>query len=246
MSIQQRGPWLIPPGETSLRFPDPALALRDPDGLLAIGGDLSPDRILSAYRQGIFPWYSNEQPILWWSPNPRTVLYPDHLKISRSLRKTLRKATFRVTMDEAFRQVLQACAEPRKGSSGTWITTEMSNAYSLLHRTGHTHSVEAWLDDELAGGLYGIAIGRVFFGESMFSRRTDASKVAFAYLVRQLKAWDFALVDCQVYSEHLASLGAEEIDRTDFIRLLRSLCGAQSRAGKWQFSMETLAGGWSQ
>lgn len=243
MNLRQPGPWWIPPGDTSLRFPDPSLALRDPDGLLAIGGDLSPQRILSAYRQGIFPWYSDEQPILWWSPDPRTVLLPDHLKISRSLRKTLRKGHFRITLDRAFADVIDACARPRAGSSGTWITNEMAEAYTLLHRAGHAHSVEAWLGGELAGGLYGVSIGRVFFGESMFSRRTDASKVAFVYLVTQLKAWGFPLVDCQVHSEHLASLGAEEIKRPVFIRLLRSLCTMDGRPGVWDLSAEVLADG---
>ncbi|MGB5534984.1 MAG: leucyl/phenylalanyl-tRNA--protein transferase, partial [Thiogranum sp.] len=185
--MTQRPLW-ITPGDRSLDFPDVSLALREPDGLLAVGGDLTADRILSAYRRGIFPWYSDKQPILWWSPDPRTVLFPARLKLSRSLRKTLRRARFRVTMDQAFREVIAACAAPRPGSFGTWITQDMADAYNALHETGCAHSVECWLDDRLVGGLYGVSTGRVFFGESMFSRVPDASKVAFAWLVRQLKA----------------------------------------------------------
>ena len=209
--------------------------MREPDGLLAVGGDLTPDRILSAYRRGIFPWYSDNQPILWWSPDPRTVLFPARLKISKSLRKTLRQGRFRVTMDHAFRRVIAACAAPRPGSSGTWITQEMANAYGALHETGRIHSVECWLDDQLVGGLYGVSIGRVFFGESMFSRVSDASKVAFAWLVRQLKAWKIGLVDCQIYSAHLASLGAEEIPRADFVKYLDILCENEHIIRQWDF-----------
>ncbi len=224
----QRPLW-IPPGDPNLTFPDVSLALREPDGLLAIGGDLAPERILAAYRRGIFPWYSNDQPILWWSPDPRTVLYPAHLKLSRSLRKTLRRDQYGVTMDKAFSAVIHACAEPRPGSAGTWITGEMAAAYISLHESGFAHSVECWLDEQLVGGLYGVAIGRVFFGESMFSRSSDASKVAFAYLVRQLREWDFGLIDCQVYSTHLASLGAEEIPRSVFIDHLDNMCQSGQR-----------------
>jgi leucyl/phenylalanyl-tRNA--protein transferase len=230
-----QGPQWISPGDPSLDFPDVTLALREPDGLLAVGGDLTPDRILSAYRRGIFPWYSDNQPILWWSPDPRTVLFPARLKISKSLRKTLRQGRFRVTMDHAFRRVIAACAAPRPGSSGTWITQEMANAYGALHETGRTHSVECWLDDQLVGGLYGVSIGRVFFGESMFSRVSDASKVAFAWLVRQLKAWKIGLVDCQIYSAHLASLGAEEIPRADFVKYLDILCENEHIIRQWDF-----------
>jgi len=232
--ISQRPLW-ISPGDSSLDFPDVSLALREPDGLLAVGGDLTPDRILSAYRRGIFPWYSDKQPILWWSPDPRTVLFPARLKVSRSLRKTLRQARLRVTMDQAFRAVIAACAAPRPGSSGTWITRAMSDAYSALHETGCAHSVECWLENRLVGGLYGVSTGRVFFGESMFSRVPDASKVAFAWLVRQLKAWDIGLVDCQVYSAHLASLGAEQIPRADFIKYLDVLCENEHTIQEWDF-----------
>ena len=233
--MRNQRPLFIHPGDSSLDFPDVNLALREPDGLLAVGGDLTADRILSAYRRGIFPWYSDDQPILWWSPDPRTVLFPARLKISRSLRKTLRRGRFRVTMDRAFREVITACASPRPGSSGTWITQDMADAYSGLHETGYAHSVECWLDGRLVGGLYGVSTGRVFFGESMFSRVSDASKVAFVWLVRQLNAWDFGLVDCQIYSEHLASLGAEEIPRADFVKHLDVLCENEHHIQQWDF-----------
>ncbi|MDH5594857.1 MAG: leucyl/phenylalanyl-tRNA--protein transferase, partial [Gammaproteobacteria bacterium] len=167
-------------------FPDVEQALTEPEGLLAVGGDLSPERLLEAYRRGIFPWYSEDQPVLWWSPNPRSVLFPDKLKISRSLKKTLNKNLYTVTLDTAFRDVMVACAQPRKDGNGTWITPDMIDAYCTLFEQGHAHSVETWLNDELVGGLYGIAIGKVFFGESMFSKKTDASKVAFTKLVQQL------------------------------------------------------------
>ena len=241
--MTQRPLW-IRPGDRSLDFPDVNLALREPDGLLAVGGDLTPDRILSAYRRGIFPWYSDNQPILWWSPDPRTVLFPAHLKISRSLRKTLRRGRFRVTIDQAFRDVIAACAKPRPGSSGTWITQDMADAYCDLHETGYAHSVECWLGDRLAGGLYGVSTGRVFFGESMFSRVPDASKVAFAWLVRQLKAWDIGLIDCQVYSRHLASLGAEEISRREFVNYLDVLCENELGIDNWDFQVAVRKQPW--
>jgi len=215
------------------QFPDVALALREPDGLLAVGGDLSPARIISAYRQGIFPWYSEGQPILWWSPDPRSVLFPEHLKVSRSLRKTVKKNRFRITIDVAFQQVMDGCAAPRKGETGTWITSEMKQAYQQLHEAGVAHSVECWEGDELVGGLYGIAIGRVFFGESMFSRRSDASKVAFVRLVEMLREWNFGLIDCQVATHHLASLGAVSIPRPQFVRMLGKLCNQAGREGCW-------------
>ena len=224
--------WIEPDGPVD-QFPDVVLALREPDGLLAVGGDLSPARIIAAYRQGIFPWYSEGQPILWWSPDPRSVLFPEHLKVSRSLRKTLRKNRFKVTVDEAFQQVMECCAAPRQGESGTWITPEMKRAYQRLHDIGVAHSVECWEGDELAGGLYGIAIGQVFFGESMFSRRSDASKVAFVHLVEMLRRWGFGLIDCQVASQHLASLGAVSIPRMQFVRMLNKLCARPAREGDW-------------
>lgn len=230
----------ISPTDTHQTFPDVSLALREPDGLLAVGGDLSVERILAAYRRGIFPWYSGDQPILWWSPDPRTVLFPEKLNLSRSLRKTLRQQRFEVTLDLAFERVIAACAESRTDDQGTWITTDMATAYTRLHRHGHAHSVECWQEGSLVGGLYGIAIGRVFFGESMFSRVSDASKVAFSHLVRQLQAWEFGLIDCQVYSTHLASLGAEKIPRDHFVKHLNSLCDTPTRAD-WTRS-DVLAG----
>ncbi len=240
----RQSPYWIEPGDPDLTFPDVNLALREPDGLLAVGGDLTSERILSAYKLGIFPWYSDDQPILWWSPDPRTVLFPARLKISRSLRKTLRTARFEVTMDRAFRDVIMACAAPRPSSIGTWITRAMTDAYSELHGHGSAHSVECWLDGQLVGGLYGIAIGRVFFGESMFSRETDASKVAFSWLVHHLHKRGFGLIDCQVYSVHLASLGAEEIARADFIRHLDTLCEAGDDSGHWSFDADAADVTW--
>jgi leucyl/phenylalanyl-tRNA--protein transferase len=199
------------------RFPDPNTAEEEPNGLLAVGGDLSPQRLLNAYRQGLFPWYSEGQPILWWSPDPRMVLFPSEVHVSRSLRKTLRQGRFQVSVDRAFEAVIQACAEPRPDSTGTWLVSEMIDAYRDLHRLGHAHSVETWLDDELVGGLYGVALGRTFFGESMFSLATDASKVALVMLAEHCQRAGIELIDCQVYSDHLRSLGAREIPRREFL-----------------------------
>ena len=214
-------------------FPDVNLAMTEPDGLLAIGGDLTVKRLLTAYQKGIFPWYNENQPILWWSPDPRAVLFPEQLKVSKSLRRTIRKQMFTVTFDKAFAEVIQACAEPRPYQNGTWISNEMREAYIRLHKLGHAHSVECWQNDKLVGGLYGIAIGQVFFGESMFSRVTDASKVGFVYLVRHLQAHTYHLIDCQVSSAHLESLGASDIDRHEFIRLLTRYCQKQGWEGDW-------------
>lgn len=220
--MNRRGPFWLDAGDKGYAFPPVEYALREPDGLLAVGGDLAPERILSAYRQGIFPWFSPGQPILWWSPDPRAVLLPEKLKVSRSLRKTINKGSFQVTFDTAFEQVIRACATtPRRGQPGTWITEEMQQAYIKLHRMGYAHSAESWSGDELVGGLYGLRLGRVFYGESMFSRRTDASKVAFVHLVRKLQEEGVMLIDCQVTTDHLLSLGAEEIPRRRFIELLR-------------------------
>ena len=205
-----------------LDFPDPAHALDQPNGLLAVGGDLKPERLINAYRSGIFPWYEKDQPILWWSPDPRSVLLPDWLHTSRSLNKILKQGHFCVTYNQQFNRVIQACGDPRACSSDTWITEQMLNAYNELHRLGYAHSVEVWQDNILVGGLYGIAMGRVFFGESMFSLRANASKVGFSHLVKKLKSLGFQLIDCQVHSEHLASLGAKEIPRTRFLQLLSS------------------------
>ena len=210
------------PDNFSGTFPSTQLALTEPDGLLAVGGNLKPETILQAYSQGIFPWYSDDQPILWWSPDPRCILYPDKLKISRSLKKTLNRKIYEVRMDTAFREVMQACAAPRKDEPGTWINNDMLNAYCQLHELGYAHSVECWNNNELVGGLYGIKIGNMFFGESMFSRQTDASKVALEYMCNTVKP---KLIDVQVYSEHMASLGAESIDRDKFIELVNSYCG---------------------
>jgi leucyl/phenylalanyl-tRNA--protein transferase len=232
---QPEGPFWLEPDSDPASFPDPGYALQEPDGLLAVGGDLSPARLLNAYRQGIFPWYSDGQPILWWSPNPRAVLYPEKLRISRSLRKTLRRAPFRITLDSAFAEVIAACSEPRPDQAGTWITEEMRQAYIQLHRIGFAHSVECWEGEALVGGLYGVSLGKVFFGESMFARRSDASKVGFAHLVEQLKLWGFGLIDCQVHTGHLASLGAEDIPREHFLELLDSWCDPfDAHQGYWQ------------
>lgn len=210
-------PWLSP---QNLDFPPVEYAMDEPNGLLAAGGDLNPDRILAAYRQGIFPWFNPGDPILWWSPNPRTVIFPETHHVSKSLRKTLRKGLYRVTFDRAFVQVMQGCAAPRNYANGTWISDAIIASYTELHRRGFCHSVEVWLGDELVGGLYGMALGKVFFGESMFSRADNASKVGFTYLVRTLRDWGFQLIDCQVANEHLFSLGAKEIPREDFQELL--------------------------
>lgn len=210
-------PWLNP---DSHEFPDPANALDEPEGLLAVGGDLSPDRILAAYYRGIFPWFNPGDPILWWSPSPRTVVFPDQLHISKSLRKTLRQGIYRVTFDQCFPTVMRCCAAPRAYTDETWINDEMIAGYSVLHNRGFAHSVEVWRGDDLVGGLYGMALGKIFFGESMFSRADNASKVGFAHLVRQLRNWDFQLIDCQVANDHLLSLGAVEIPREEFQRML--------------------------
>jgi len=210
-------PWLHP---NHHQFPDPASALDEPNGLLAVGGDLSPDRILAAYHHGIFPWFNPGDPILWWSPSPRTVIFPNDLHISKSLRKTLRQGIYRVTFDHCFSDVMRACAAPRDYTDGTWINEDIIAGYTALHKRGFAHSVEVWRDNELVGGLYGIALGKIFFGESMFSRADNASKVGFAHLVHQLKLWDFQMIDCQVANEHLFSLGAVEIEREAFQQFL--------------------------
>lgn len=205
----------------SLSFPPLAKALREPNGLLAAGGDLSAERLIAAYRHGCFPWFQDNQPILWWSPDPRTVLFPEELHVSRSLAKVLRQARYRVTFDRAFATVIQACAAPRDYADGTWITTPMQHAYLELHRRGIAHSVEVWRDGELVGGLYGLAMGQLFFGESMFSRADNASKVGFVTLVEKLKTWGFVLIDCQMPTQHLHSFGARPIARADFADYLK-------------------------
>ena len=205
----------------SLDFPPLNKALREPNGLLAAGGDLSPERLIQAYRHGCFPWFQDGQPILWWSPDPRTVLFPDELHISRSLHKVIRQGHFRVSFDQAFEAVICSCAAPRSYAQDTWITTPMQQAYIELHRRGIAHSVEVWQGEELVGGLYGLAMGRLFFGESMFSRADNASKVGFVTLVQQLKAWGFVLIDCQMPTQHLHSFGARAISRDSFAEHLR-------------------------
>lgn len=206
-------PWL---SENNYVFPSIELALDEPNGLLAAGGDLSPGRLVTAYKKGIFPWYSEQDPILWWSPAPRCILPLKNLHISKSLAKLIRKQTFQITFDKDFQQVMGQCSQLRQHQEGTWITDEMQAAYYQLYLQGTAHSVEVWQDDALVGGLYGIAIGNIFFGESMFSKATNSSKVAFCYLVNQLKDWNFSIIDCQLHSNHLQSLGAIEVDRQTF------------------------------
>ncbi len=217
----------------SLNFPELNRALREPNGLLAAGGDLSPERLIQAYRHGCFPWFQDGQPILWWSPDPRTVLFPDELHVSRSLEKCLRQQRYTVTFDQQFSRVIQSCAEPRTYADGTWITTPMQEAYLQLQQQGVAHSVEVWQGEELVGGLYGLAMGQLFFGESMFSRADNASKVGFATLVRQLQCWGFRLIDCQMPTQHLHSLGARAISRTAFADHLREGLN-QPTAANWR------------
>jgi leucyl/phenylalanyl-tRNA--protein transferase len=217
-------PWLRP-GDPPTAFPPVETALEEPDGLLCAGGDLSPERLLEAYRRGIFPWFSAGQPILWWSPDPRTVLYPYELKVSRSLAKTLRNRGYEASIDRAFVDVLGHCADRALRPEGTWITPQMQEAYRRLHELGFAHSVEIWDAGELVGGLYGVALGKAFFGESMFSTARDASKVALCALVASLRERGYQFIDCQVASEHLASLGARSVPRTGFVRALASAIG---------------------
>jgi leucyl/phenylalanyl-tRNA---protein transferase len=256
----------------NMPFPPVDQALDKPNGLLAAGGDLSPERILDAYRHGIFPWFNTDEPVLWWSPDPRMVLFPQEFKLSRSLRRTLRNKQYEVRADSAFEQVMRACAAPREGQrrgwnktaednstensretalpapegsappcqGGTWIHEKMIAAYAVLHRLGHAHSIETWIDGELAGGLYGIAIGRMFYGESMFSRRTDASKIALAHLAKQLERWNFGMIDCQMNTHHLASLGAREIPRAEFIVRLRELIHYPDIASPWKLDHDLV------
>lgn len=205
-------------------FPEVESALQDPDGLLAIGGDLQPERLLDAYRRGIFPWYSDGQPILWWSPDPRCVLFPDAIHISASLRKVLRKNRFRVTFNQAFDQVIRLCAAPRRGRPETWISADIIDAYTELYRSGNILSVECWHAGQLVGGVYGVVIGNVYFGESMFSKMANASKIALVHLGAMLHSRNFPLIDCQVYSAHLQSLGASMITRERFTAILEQHC----------------------
>lgn len=217
-------------------FPPASEALREPNGLLAAGGDLTPERLLTAYRQGIFPWYQTGQPILWWSPDPRAVLWPNKFRISRSLRRSLTKRAFEFRVDTAFGAVLEGCAEPRRYGGGTWITTEMAAAYNHLHELGWAHSFETWQHGELVGGMYGVAIGRAFFGESMFTRVTDASKVALAHAVEFLRARGTEIIDCQVASAHTQSLGAVDIPRARFLALIGALCAESEPPRSWRLA----------
>lgn len=228
-------PWL----SRALAFPPLESALREPNGLLAAGGDLSPERLLLAYRQGIFPWYAPGEPILWWSPDPRMVLLPSELHIPRSLNKTLRHKPYEIRFDTAFRHVMQACATAaRPGQDGTWIVADIVDAYCRLHELGWAHSAECWMDGELLGGLYGVAIGKMFYGESMFAQRPDASKLAFAHLVRWLDEQGFGLIDCQMHTEHLSRFGAREIDRATFLRELTRLNQMPGSVGPWHYPSE--------
>lgn len=228
--------WLTPDSF----FPPLETALVKPNGLLAAGGDLSPERLIEAYHSGIFPWFNANETILWWSPDPRMVLFPSELRISRSLNKILRNSNYEVRVDSAFSQVIQACAEPRKGQSGTWIHSDMVSAYTVLHEMGLAHSVETWVGGALVGGLYGIAQGKMFFGESMFSRTHDASKIAFVHLVKQLERWNFKMIDCQMKTAHLASFGAREIPRKEFSQKLKELVNYSNQIEKWQFDNEPI------
>ncbi|OED43461.1 leucyl/phenylalanyl-tRNA--protein transferase [Endozoicomonas sp. (ex Bugula neritina AB1)] len=220
--------------DTHVVFPPVHQALYQPDGLLALGGNLEINTLLSAYRQGIFPWFSDDDPILWWSPAPRMVFEPGQLHRSRSLSKLIRKNPYNITFDHDFQGVIRACAEPRNNSEGTWITADMQTAYINLHQAGHAHSVEVWDDDQLVGGIYGVAIGRIFFGESMFSRKSNTSKLAITALSEQLKVWQFALVDCQVHNPHLKSLGAKPISREEFLKTLDHYCSLPPSGAHWK------------
>jgi leucyl/phenylalanyl-tRNA--protein transferase len=226
----------MPVFRLSRRIEFPPVQLSREDGLLAVGGDLSVKRLLLAYHMGIFPWYNWDEPVLWWSPDPRLVLFPDDIKISRSLKKSMNKNTFRITMDQAFERVIHACASVRtENGQGTWIGKNMIEAYIRLHREGFAHSVEAWSGDRLAGGLYGVSLGSAFFGESMFSLESNASKTAFATLSSHLTKRDFTLIDCQVKTAYLMSFGAREIPREEFLALLSKALESPTRRGKWEF-----------
>ena len=223
-------PWLDP---EQIWFPHPSRALDEPPGLLAAGGDLSPERLLKAYSMGIFPWYEDQQPILWWSPDPRAVLFPAEFRLRRSLRKILRNKPLTVSFDKNFAGVIQACAQPRSYSEETWITREMAAAYQLLHEAGHAHSLEVWDEDSLVGGLYGVALGKVFFGESMFSTQRDASKIALCALAHHLEQTGFELLDCQMRSAHLEFMGSRSIAREEFLNLLERHAGGPPWDGNW-------------
>ena len=225
-------PWLDPMDAPV--FPCTSRALADPNGLLAAGGSLDADWLLAAYREGIFPWYEEGQPVLWWAPDPRLVLDPGRVAVSRSLRKLIRKQIYRISFDTAFTSVIEACQTSWGRENATWITPEMKAAYVNLHRLGHAHSVEVWRDEFLVGGLYGIALGKAFFGESMFSAQPNASKLALVALARQLESRGFGLIDCQVHSDHLVSMGAEALPRPDFQEALTALLASKEQPGPWK------------
>lgn len=223
-----------------LNFPPLENALTEPNGLLAAGGDLLPERLIMAYRCGIFPWFNENETILWWSPDPRMVLFPNELKISHSLNKIVKKRNYEIRIDSAFNDVIRACATPRKGQSGTWIHSDMIAAYIKLHEMGLAHSVETWIDGHLKGGLYGVTQGRVFFGESMFSRINNASKIAFVHLVKQLVKWNYSMIDCQIRTDHLASFGAREIPRKEFIHKLKKSLNYPDQTENWNIDNESI------
>lgn len=234
--------FVLNPASRDIRFPPVELASRD--GLLAVGGDLSVERLIEAYKNGIFPWYNEGQPILWWSPDPRAVLFPAELRVSRSLRKTARSGKFRVTLDRCFADVMRACAGPRRQQpdGGTWITPAMLAAYCELAERGYAHSVETWEGDRLVGGLYGVALGSAFFGESMFSRVSDASKVALLYAVRQLERWGYTIIDCQLPSPHLQRLGSRSIPRARYLALLKNALVQSGHPAPWHFDSDLVIG----
>lgn len=222
--------------DATVPFPDPSEALEEPNGLLAIGGELSSERLVDAYSRGIFPWYGDDQPLLWWSPDPRALLYFDQIKISRSLQHLLKKTNYRVSIDEAFSEVIHQCSQPRIKQQDSWITTDMEQAYIDLHRQHIAHSIEVWQNDELIGGLYGLAMGRAFFGESMFNRKDNAAKIALVYLTQQLQAWGYAWIDCQLPNPFLTSMGAVEVARDDFLKQLSTAIGEQADDHVWQMT----------
>jgi len=223
-----------------LFFPPLEDALVEPNGLLAAGGDLSPERLIKAYRSGIFPWFNKNETILWWSPDPRMILFPNELKISHSLNKILKKKDYEIRVDSAFNEVIRACAAPRKGQTGTWIHSDMISAYITLHEMGLAHSVETWIDGKLKGGLYGVTQGKIFFGESMFSQIDNASKIAFVHLVKQLEKWNYNMIDCQMKTTHLASFGAREIPRKEFSHILKESVNYPNQIEKWNFDNESI------
>ncbi len=233
-------PWL----EGDDDFPPLHLALTEPNGLLAASTDLPAERLLAAYRRGIFPWYGHDQPVLWWSPDPRMVLFPAEFRMPRSLAKRLRRRDYEVRIDTAFETIMRACAAPRGTDSGTWITPAMIAAYCELHRLGHAHSVETWMGGKLVGGLYGISLGRVFYGESMFAHAPDASKIALAHLVRHLEHCGYGIIDCQMNTAHLARFGAREIPRSEFSQRLEELVNYPSSADVWHFAGDVLSMTW--